>query len=47
MNIILVFIIPSCFGFIIGRAVNNHDMATVVVAIIGILANVVLSLKMG
>ncbi len=46
MNTISVFIIPYCFGFIIGRAVNNHDMVTVVVAIIGILADVVLSLKM-
>lgn len=47
MNIISVFIIPSCFGFIINRAVNNHDIATVVVAIIGILANIVSIIKMG
>lgn len=47
MNIIISFIIPFCFGFIIDRAGRNGDTATVVVAIIGILADAALILTRG
>lgn len=47
MNIITSFVIPFCFGFIIDRAVRNGDAVTVVVAIIGIIADAVLILTRG
>ena len=45
--IIISFILLFCFGFIIDRAGRNGDTAMVVVAIIGILADVVLILTRG
>ncbi len=47
MNIITTFIIPICFGFIIGRAARKGDTAMVVVATIGIIADEVLILTRG
>ena len=47
MSIITSFVIPFCFGFIIDRAVMNGDTVTVVVAIIGIIADAVLILTRG
>ena len=47
MSIIILFIIPFCFGFIIDRAGRNGDTAMAVVAIIGILADAVLVLTRG
>jgi len=44
MSIIILFIIPFCFGIIIDRAGRNGDTAMVFIAIIGILADAVLIL---
>lgn len=42
MNLIIIFIIPYCFGFIISRTSNNKDIASTVMALIGIIADLVL-----
>ena len=42
MTIIIDFVIPFCFGFIATRAFRNGDMAMVVVAIIGFIADLAL-----
>lgn len=46
MTIIIDFVIPFCFGFIASRAWQNGDTAMVVVAIIGILADIALVILM-
>lgn len=46
MTIIIDFIIPFCFGFIASRAWRSRDTAIVVVAIIGILADIALAILM-
>lgn len=47
MTIIIDFIIPFCFGFIASRAQRGGDMAMLIVAIIGILADMALVVLMG
>lgn len=44
MKIIIDFVIPFCFGFIASGAFRNGDMTIVVVAIIGYIADLSLSL---
>lgn len=44
MKIIIDFVIPFCFGFIASRAFRNGDMAIVVIAIIGFIADIALPL---
>ena len=46
MKIIVDFVIPFCFGFIASRAWRNGDTVTVVMAIIGILADIALTILM-
>ena len=46
MRIIIDFVIPFCFGFIASRAWRNGDTAIVVMAIIGILADIALAILM-
>lgn len=40
MRIIIDFIIPFCFGFIASKAWQNGDMAIVMMAIIGFIADI-------
>lgn len=42
MNIIILFIIPFCFGFIIFRASENGDMVTTTMALVGIITDLML-----
>lgn len=42
MNIIILFIIPFCFGFIIFRASENGDIVTTTIALVGIIADLML-----
>jgi hypothetical protein len=42
MTIIIDFVIPFCFGFIATRAFRNGDMAMVMVAMIGFIADIAL-----
>lgn len=46
MRIITDFVIPFCFGFIASRAQRGGDMAMLIVAIIGILADMALMVLM-
>lgn len=46
MTIIIDFVIPFCFGFIASRAWRNGDTAIVVMAIIGIIADIALAILM-
>ena len=46
MRIIIDFVIPFCFGFIASRSWRNGDTAIVVIAIIGILADIALAILM-
>ena len=39
MKIIINYVIPFCFGFIASEAFRNGDIAMVVVAIIGFIAD--------
>lgn len=40
MRIIIDFVIPFCFGFIASKAWQNEDMAIVMMAIIGFIADI-------
>lgn len=40
MRIIIDFVIPFCFGFIASKAWQNGDMAIVMMAIIGFIADI-------
>lgn len=40
MRIIIDFVIPFCFGFIVSKAWQNGDMAIVMMAIIGFIADI-------
>ena len=46
MTIIIDFVIPFCFGFIASRAFWNGYTAIVVMAIIGIIADIALVILM-
>lgn len=47
MRIIIDFVIPFCFGFIASMAWRNGDAAIVVVAIIGFIADIALTILTG
>ena len=47
MRIITDFVIPFCFGFIASRAFRNGDMAIVMMAIIGFIADIELIIPTG